>query len=70
MSENEQKRPEPYCCPAMRSAVGKWGFLKDRVRFMMVRGEHPGWRFGKSSLILFCPWCGKKLPDRQFTEDK
>ncbi len=63
-----QRRMLRYCCAGMFCAVeenGKRG--DDRIEFALFRGEDPCWMMnGKWSFISYCPWCGKKLPDKPF----
>ena len=40
---------------------------KNRVTFELFRGEDPCWMIdGIRGFISFCPWYGKKLPDKPF----
>lgn len=61
-----QYRLSRYCCAGMFVAVEESG-EKNKIDFELYRGEDPCWRInGKRSFISFCPWCGKKLPDKPF----
>lgn len=61
-----QYRLSRYCCAGMFVAVEEPSG-KDKIDFELFRGEDPCWRInGKRSFISFCPWCGKKLPDKPF----
>lgn len=63
-----QSRLTRYCCAGMFVAVEESDSRsKNRVTFEMFRGEDPCWMIdGIRSFISFCPWCGKKLPDKPF----
>ena len=66
-----QSRLTRYCCAGMFVAVEEADERsKNRVTFEMFRGEDPCWMFdGKRTFASYCPWCGKKLPDKQFIVD-
>jgi hypothetical protein len=39
--------------------------------FEMFRGEDPCWKKdGIPTFACYCPWCGKKLPDKLFIEEE
>ncbi len=63
-----QKRITQYCCASMYCAVEEHSNKKDlKIKFTMFRGEDPCWLIdGKNTFIIFCPWCGKKLPEKPF----
>ncbi len=63
-----QSRLSRYCCAGMFVAFEETGARnKNRITFEMYRGEDPCWMIGGvRSFISFCPWCGKKLPDKPF----
>jgi len=63
-----QKRMLRYCCAGMFCATEEYKERdKTRITFELFRGEDPCWMIdGKRSFISFCPWCGKKLPDKPF----
>jgi len=56
------------CCAGMFVAVEEAeGSVTNRITFEMFRGEDPCWMIdGIHSFISYCPWCGKKLPNRTF----
>ncbi|MCP3927953.1 MAG: hypothetical protein GY705_02495 [Bacteroidetes bacterium] len=63
-----QKRITEYCCVGLFCAMEEY---KDRsvpkMEFTMFRGEDPCWVIeSKYSFISYCPWCGKKLPDKPY----
>jgi hypothetical protein len=66
-----QSRLVRYCCAGMFVAVEESNERhKNRVTFEMFRGEDPCWMFdGKHTFASYCPWCGKKLPDKPFIAD-
>jgi hypothetical protein len=42
---------------------------KTRISFELFRGEDPCWLIdGNRAFITYCPWCGKKLPDKPFID--
>ena len=63
-----QSRLARYCCPLMFGAVEephKPG--TPRIAFTMFCEVEPCWQIdGKDAFLQYCPWCGKKLPDRPF----
>ena len=63
-----QSRLARYCCASMFVAVEETGVKgKNKVTFELFHGEEPCWKIGGvRSFISYCPWCGKKLPDRPF----
>jgi hypothetical protein len=64
-----QHRLTRYCCAGMFVAVEESKKKENRIDFEMFRGEDPCWRIdGVRSFISYCPWCGKKLPDKPFLE--
>ena len=65
---HRQSRLSRYCCPGMFVAVEESGARnKNKITFELYRGEDPCWMIGGvRSFISFCPWCGKKLPDKPF----
>lgn len=65
-----QARQSKYCCSGMFCAVEE---PEERgsphITFTMFRGDDPCWQVdGKNAFLRFCPWCGKKLPDKPFIE--
>src|ERR1051326_7034767 len=66
-----QSRLARYCCSGMFVAVEESGrYGKNKITFELFRGEDPCWMIdGKHSFISYCPWCGKKLPDRPFNTE-
>jgi hypothetical protein len=66
-----QSRQSKYCCSGMFCAIeesAKRGTPK--ISFTMFRGEDPCWQLdGNNAFLRFCPWCGKKLPDKPFIND-
>jgi len=66
-----QSRLARYCCAGMFVAVEEAdGGQENRVTFEMFRGEDPCWMFaGKHTFASYCPWCGRKLPDKPFLAD-
>jgi len=67
-----QHRLTKYCCAGMFVAFEESKERgKTQISFTMFRGEDPCWMIdGRNSFISYCPWCGKKLPDRPFIPDK
>lgn len=63
-----QSRLSRYCCAGMFVAFEESdAHRKNRVTFELFRGEDPCWMINDiRSFISFCPWCGKKLPDKPF----
>ena len=63
-----QHRLTRYCCAGMFVACEESSERsKNRVDFEMFRGEDPCWRIdGIRSFISYCPWCGRRLPDKPF----
>jgi hypothetical protein len=40
---------------------------KSKITFYMFRGEDPCWQIeGVMTFISYCPWCGKKMPEKPF----
>lgn len=66
-----QSRLVRYCCAGMFVAVEEAdGKSKLKITFEMFRGEDPCWLIdGKRTFASYCPWCGKKLPDKPFIND-
>ena len=66
-----QSRLTRYCCAGMFVAMEEADEMtKNRVTFEMFRGEDPCWRIdGKRTFASYCPWCGKKLPEKPFITD-
>ena len=66
-----QSRLSRYCCASIFVAVEETDpGSAERVSFELFRGEDPCWKIGEvRSFLSFCPWCGKKPPDRPFIED-
>ncbi len=64
-----QSRQSKYCCSGMFCAVEEPGERgSPAISFIMFRGEDPCWQVdGKNAFLRFCPWCGKKLPEKPFT---
>lgn len=66
-----QKRLSQYCCSGMFSAVEEPERAGVLISFTMFRGEDPCWQVnGKNSFLSYCPWCGKKLPEKPFILDE
>jgi len=62
-----QHRLSQYCCAGMFVAVEEPESKKNKISFYLFRGEDPCWQIeGVLSFISFCPWCGKKMPNRPF----
>jgi hypothetical protein len=68
---HRQRRLKRYCCAGMFVAVEEAdGQSKNRIAFELFRGEDPCWMIdGIRSFASYCPWCGKKLPDKPFVEE-
>jgi len=66
-----QRRLSNYCCAGMFTAVEESANIATpRFSFTMFRGEDPCWMInGDYAFACYCPWCGKKLPDRPFIAD-
>ena len=66
-----QSRLVRYCCSGMFCAVEEPGQRgSPHITFSMFRGEDPCWQVdGKNAFLRYCPWCGKKLPDKPFIEE-
>ena len=66
-----QSRLTRYCCAGMFVAVEEADERnKNRVTFEMFRGEDPCWMIdNKRTFASYCPWCGKKLPEKPFITD-
>ena len=66
-----QHRLTRYCCAGMFVAVEEADEgIRNRVTFELFRGEDPCWMFdGKQTFASYCPWCGKKLPNKPFVVD-
>ena len=58
------ERISKYCCAGFYCRAEEYSQRSyERVRFTLRRGEDPVWLFGdKGESIVFCPWCGSKLP--------
>jgi hypothetical protein len=67
-----QSRLVRYCCASMFVAVEEaTSRNENKITFALFRGEDPCWMIdGRWSFISFCPWCGKKLPDKPFISEK
>ena len=64
-----QHRLSRYCCAGMFVAFEEPSG-KNRIEFELFRGEDPCWKIdGHRSFISYCPWCGKKLPDKPFINE-
>jgi hypothetical protein len=65
-----QKRLTRYCCAGMFVAFEEAdGKTNNQITFEMFRGEDPCWKIdGIRTFASYCPWCGKKLPDKPFIE--
>ena len=66
-----QARQARYCCAGMFCAVEEHGSRPTpRFSFTLFRGEDPCWQIdGKNAFAVYCPWCGRKLPDGPFIKD-
>ncbi len=66
-----QSRMIKYCCAGMFVAFEEYKERgKNRVTFDLYRGEDPCWMIdGKFTFMSYCPWCGKKLPDKPFIQE-
>lgn len=66
-----QQRLSKYCCPGMFTAVEEpTTRTTPRFSFTMFRGEDPCWMIdGMNAFACYCPWCGKKLPDKPFISE-
>lgn len=61
-----QRRLAKYCCAGMFVAIEEPD-NRNKIEFSLFRGEDPCWKIdGKLSFISYCPWCGKKLPNKPF----
>ena len=60
-----------YCCAGMYCAVEEHAERGGpRFSFTMFRDEDPCWQIdGHDAFASYCPWCGRKLPDRPFRDD-
>lgn len=67
-----QSRLARYCCAGMFVAVEEFeGDNRNRIEFELFRGEDPCWKVdGIRTFASYCPWCGKKLPDKPFIEEE
>jgi hypothetical protein len=68
-----QQRLSRYCCSKMFCAVEEYRERNlPQVSFIMFRGEDPSWVIDRKSgsFMLFCPWCGQRLPASPFIEDE
>jgi hypothetical protein len=64
-----QHRLCKYCCAGMFVAVEEPKSKKSKITFYMFRGEDPCWQIkGVVTFISYCPWCGKKMPEKPFIE--
>lgn len=65
-----QSRQAKYCCSGMFCAIEEPGQRgSPHITFSMFRGEDPCWQIdGNNAFLVYCPWCGKKLPDKPFIE--
>ena len=62
-----QHRLSQYCCAGMFVAVEEPKNKKSKISFYMFRGEDPCWHIeGVMNFISYCPWCGKKMPEKPF----
>jgi hypothetical protein len=63
-----QHRLTRYCCAGMFVACEEHKERsKNKIDFELFRGEDPCWRIdGVRSFISYCPWCGRKLPNKPF----
>jgi hypothetical protein len=63
-----QARLARYCCAGMFCAVEEYeSHQTPRFTFTLFRDEDTCWQIdGKDAFAVFCPWCGKKLPDAPF----
>jgi hypothetical protein len=66
-----QQRLTHYCCAGMFVAIEEAnGKAKNKITFELFRGEDPCWMIdGIRSFISYCPWCGKKLPQKPFIKE-
>jgi len=67
-----QARLARYCCAGMFCAIEESDSRQTpRFSFSLFRGEDPCWQIdGKNTFAVYCPWCGKKLPDAPFIKDE
>ena len=64
-----QKRLSRYCCASMFCACEEAKAGNTNISYELFRGEDPCWKIdGNYSFISYCPWCGRKLPERPFLE--
>lgn len=62
---DQEQRMAKYCCPEMYFAATDEN-AKTKFSFHVFRGE-PCWDIGGDICFAsYCPWCGKRLPDRPF----
>jgi hypothetical protein len=66
-----QARLARYCCAGMFCAVEEYeSHQTPRFSFLLFRGEDPCWQIdGRMAFAVYCPWCGRKLPDTPFIKD-
>ena len=67
-----QHRLSKYCCAGMFTAVEESTIrATPRFSFTMFRGEDPCWMIdGINAFASYCPWCGKRLPDKPFISEE
>jgi len=70
---DRMKRLKQYCCPVMYGAVEQEGYDEISLRLVNFQGD-PVWAIsnfdtvGGNLLVSYCPWCGTKMPKKQFVE--
>lgn len=73
--ENSNRITAKYCCSVMFSAVEHPRKEELNISLIDFQGD-PFWAVmnievvGGNLLIVFCPWCGKKLPDEPFNTEE
>ena len=64
-----QARLTKYCCAGMFVAVEEANKESDnQISFTMFRDEDPCWMINGKGFVSYCPWCGKKLPEKPFID--
>lgn len=73
--EKNNRILEMYCCSSMFSAVEYPRKEELKIKLIDFQGD-PAWAVmnlesvGGNLLISYCPWCGKKMPDKQFNTEQ
>ncbi|WP_240221585.1 hypothetical protein [Rheinheimera hassiensis] len=71
IAKHRAERIKEYCCVRLFSAIeDPKGYGEIQVRHTKFTGESawyievPEEVVGGNNIILFCPWCGSKLPNK------